>query len=259
MQDARLYDMHCHLDFLADATGVASEAEQLGLAFFCTTVTPEGYERTRELLGDRENVHVGVGLHPWWVADGRADAEAVEKAVRLARAERLVGEIGLDNSPSHVPEGSFELQVRAFEQLARACAEGAAETGPKVLSIHAVRAAGIALDILEETGCLRENHCIFHWFSGTGEELHRAVKAGCYFSINEMMMSTRRGRDYARQIPEERLLVETDYPPEEGAGCGAGEIAGSLERTFELLKAVRGRDVHGAVRDNSRSLLDMEG
>ena len=254
----RLWDMHVHLDFMCDMDHVAREAQSLGLGLFATTVTPAGYVATRKAVGSAPNVRVGVGLHPWWVADGRCDKDEVAQAAELARASRYVGEIGLDLSPNHVPAASQGAQEAAFEALALACAETSSPQSPKVLSIHSVRAAGLALDILGRTGALESCACIFHWFSGTSDELHRAVKADCWFSINEMMLRTRRGREYARQVPAGRLLLETDLPPGEGVPFEAGEIVASLERTIETLAQIRGvaqADVTALTRDNSLTLL----
>ena len=250
-----LYDMHCHLDFMSNATQVARDAAESGLSFFATTVTPRGYKYAAKYLRDEPNVRVGVGLHPWWVADGRCGLDDIEEAESLVFDARFVGEVGLDYSPAHAPESSFARQRCAFEKIARACSEGAEEHGPKLISIHAVRSARAILDTLELTGCIHNCRCIFHWFSGTSDELHRAVKGGCWFSVNEMMLATRRGREYARQIPEDRLLLETDLPPGEDVVFSAGEVSASLERTLTQLNAIRGTDVREVVADNSRSLL----
>ncbi len=80
---------------------------------------------------------------------------------------------------------------------------------------------------------------IFHWFSGSGEELVRARKLGCFFSVNEMMLNTRRGRAYARQIPLECLLLETDAPPGLGKPYSAKALVDQLERTLNALAEIR--------------------
>ncbi len=206
-----LADMHCHLDFSSDMAALARLAQAHGVAAFSNTVTPEGYLAAREALAGFPNVRVGVGLHPWWVADGRCGAEQVERACELARTSQFVGEIGLDFAPRR--EGTFELQTDAFERLVAACCE----TGGKVVSIHAVRSATTVLDILERQGATRKNACILHWFSGNSQELVRARELGCHFSVNPAMLATKRGRAYVRQIPPGRLLLETDLPEAEGA------------------------------------------
>lgn len=249
-EGTRLFDAHCHLDFMSNADEVARDAGAMGLAILATTVDPRGYQRFRPIADACENVRVAVGLHPWWVADGRCGEKDVSLAASIAEAEPLVGEVGIDLSPRHVPKGSRHAQEEALGRICQSCTRrsgrgGARDTQahPTVLSIHSVRAATQALDILEETGCLTTCRPVFHWFSGTGEELTRAVRAGCWFSVNEMMLSTRRGREYARQVPEDRLLTETDLPPEQGEPFSAERIAASLERTLGLLAEIRGDDV----------------
>ena len=254
-----LWDMHVHLDFMQDCAQVAASAAELGLGLFATTVTPAGYQRTAHTLSEAPNVRVGVGLHPWWVADGRCTEEDTHEAAALAADTRYVGEIGLDLSPSHVPDGSLDAQVSALECLAAACTAGSDARVRKVLSLHSVRAAGLTLDVLERTGTLPTCHCIFHWFSGTSDELHRAVKAGCWFSVNEMMLRTRRGREYARQLPESRLLLETDLPPGEDVPFLAQDILASLMRTAEQLAAIRGTttsNIASMTCANSQKLLE---
>ena len=250
-----VWDAHVHLDFMRNAPDVAREAAELGLGLFGVTVTPDGYELAAELLKDEPNVHIGVGLHPWWVADGRCGSVDITRVVEDVRNTRYVGEIGLDASPKHVPEGSLDLQAAAFETVCIACADSSCVGEPKILSLHSVQAADLMLDILERTGCLDRCRCVFHWFTGSGLALNRAVKAGCLFSMNEMMLNTRRGREYARQLPADRLLVETDLPPGQDVMFSAREIADSLNRTLEKLSVIRGADIRSVIRDNSLRLF----
>ena len=250
-----LYDMHCHLGFMSNALEVARDAEALGLALFANTVTPHEYKASLRELAHQPNVHIGVGLHPWWIADGRVTANDVDLAVAQVDASAYVGEVGLDYSPAHADPSSYARQLCVFERIIRACAFEPHPERTRVISIHAVRSASAVLDVLERTDCLSECHCIFHWFSGTSDELHRAVRAGCWFSINEMMLSTRRGREYARQIPDGQLLTETDLPPKEGEPFPVEEIVASLERTLSQLEAIRGKDVREIAAKNAQTLL----
>ncbi len=212
-----LADMHCHLDFSTDMAALARHAQAQGVAAFSNTVTPAGYLAAQATLAGFSNVRVGVGLHPWWVADGRCGADAVEQACELARASQFVGEIGLDFTPRR--EGTFEAQAVAFERVIEACCSQGAG---KVVSIHAVRSATAVLDILERHGATRRNACILHWFSGTSAELARARSLGCHFSVNPAMLAAKRGRAYVRQIPRDRLLLETDLPDEGAPATQAG-------------------------------------
>ena len=230
-----LADMHCHLDFSSDAAALARMAQAHGVAAFSNTVTPEGYLAARDALTGFPNVRTGVGLHPWWVADGCCDAEQVELACRLIQEACFVGEVGLDFAPRR--EGTFETQLDAFERIVDACC---AQNG-KVISIHAVRSATAVLDVLERHHATRSNACILHWFSGSSQELARARELGCHFSVNPNMLTTKRGRAYVRQIPPERLLLETDLPEEGEAAAQAGPAwIAQLKRAAELLGEILG-------------------
>ena len=228
-----LADMHCHLDFSSDMAALARLAQAHSAAAFSNTVTPEGYLAASKALAGFPNVRTGIGLHPWWVADGRCGAEQVELACELARTSQFVGEVGLDFAPRR--EGTFETQLDAFERIVETCCV----QGDKVISIHAVRSATAVLDVLERHGATCDNACILHWFSGSSQELARARKLGCHFSINPAMLTTKRGRAYVRQIPPERLLLETDLPEEgeDAAQAGPAWIA-QLEHAVQMLDEI---------------------
>lgn len=228
--DFALADMHCHLDFSSDMAALARLAQAHGVAAFSNTVTPEGYLAASKELAGFPNLRVGVGLHPWWVADGRCGAEQVELACELARTSQFVGEVGLDFAPRR--EGTFETQLDAFERIIDACST----QGGKVISLHAVRSATAVLDVLERHNATHNNACILHWFSGSSQELARARELGCHFSINPAMLTTKRGRAYVRQIPPNRLLLETDLPDEGADASQAGPAwIAQLERAAQML------------------------
>ena len=232
----RLVDMHCHLDRMANADKVAADAAARGIALFGTTVTPADALTAGERFASAPNVRVGVGLHPWWLADGSCDGRSADRAALMAAQARFVGEVGLDFSERF--HGSFDVQTEAFEFIARACAEN--PVPGRAISLHAVRSAGTALDILERYGLTSSAICIFHWFSGTSDELARARELGCRFSVNERMLASKRGREYARQIPVDHLLLETDAPPELDSPYSAEAIEASLEATLSKLAELRG-------------------
>ena len=201
---------------------------------------------------------MGVGLHPWWVsrAVGSVPAEHAEslstlvfQAVLAVRDERFVGEVGLDFSAAHAE--SRAQQIEAFDAVIRSCAEH--PVAGRVISIHAVRAAGEALDVMQRYGLARQASCVFHWFSGTSDELARARAMGCWFSMGERMLATRRGREYARQIPVERLLIETDAPALLDTAYSAEEWVASLSRTIEQLAQIHGCDQEELARTVTQS------
>ena len=128
----------------------------------------------------------------------------------------------------------------------------------RVISIHSVRAASEALDTLQRFDMPHNSTCIFHWFSGTSDELARARALGCYFSVNARMLATKRGREYARQIPLDKLLLETDAPKELGDPGDAQALAGELTQTLDVLDDIRKERkelLAGSISQTSQELL----
>ena len=222
-----VHDAHCHLDFMSNGEEVARAAQQDGMTIFANTVTPSGFTAAKARFQAYPNVFVGLGMHPWWV-DASFDAGQFE---RLASQTCFIGEVGLDFSERRAQ--NRDEQLDAFGQIAGICAR----QGGKLLSIHAVKSVQTVLDILERAGALDACTCIFHWFSDSSDALTRARNAGCYFSVNPMMLNTRRGREYVRQLPTNRLLCETDAPPGEGVAYEYSALAASLDEVRIALQS----------------------
>lgn len=240
MEGIPLIDTHCHLDFAGNATELAAAYAACGGAL-SGTCDPRDFERVRSKLAPyAPRVRVGLGLHPWWVADGTCGEGEVALFERLAPAAPLISEVGLDFQPRR--ESTRNKQIEAFERVCVASARPPAEFPRRVMSIHSSAAATCTLDVLERTGCLDACTCIFHWFSGSQEELTRAIDVGCLFSVNERMLKTKRGRAYVRAIPKGRLLIETDFPSKPTPMTIPQEVVPRLGRTMSLLAAARGDD-----------------
>ena len=228
------YDMHFHLEAATNRPEVLACAAAAGTGLLCMTVTPENYQRDKDLVQAAPNARIGLGLHRWWAEEGPAGERRLGLFEELLAEADLVGEVGLDYGKAHV--GTAGAQRRVLQRVARACAPGG-----KTLSLHAVHAAKDVLDILDSTGCLESCTCIFHWYSDDNESLTRAVRRGCYFSVGEPMLRTKRGRAYVRAIPANRLLLETDLPAW-NVPFDEAELERSLDRTEEQLATLLGKD-----------------
>lgn len=245
---------------MAHPDAVADEATALGLGLFDCGVNPRDFSAANERACRQPGIIAGIGLHPWWLADGHCGFDEINLLCEVAAQERYIGEVGLDFSARFA--GSEPLQTQALDQLCEALAQHPL-TG-RVISIHAVRSAGTVLDILESHGLLIPNPSspviIFHWFSGTSDELVRARDAGCYFSVNERMLASKRGREYARQIPLDRLLLETDAPAEPNTETSAQSLIRSLTRTSMRIASLKNCDakrIESVVLANAHSVFGL--
>lgn len=234
----RLFDAHCHVSFAGNGRDVARGLQTAGVRCFSNTVTPREYVQAKAFMKGFPNVTVGLGLHPWWLLDGRCDESDILLFEDLAVGQRFVGEIGLDfgRKFKEALSGCRARMVDAFERAVAACMQGSER---RVISIHSVRSAGMVLDVLERTGCVQEHDCILHWFSGTSDELQRAIKLGCWFSVGRSMLLQKKGREYAKAIPADRLLLETDEPSEKVDFFGAEFQISSLTEAYEILLGLK--------------------
>ena len=258
--EPRFFDTHCHLDLMLSPDAAASESAALGLGLFDCGGDPRDFAAAKKRASRYPNIIAGAGLHPWWLADGRCGPAEVNLLCEVADQERYIGEVGLDFSARFA--GSEPLQIQALDRLCDALVQY--PLAGRVISIHAVRSAGTVLDVLESYGLLTPSPnspaIIFHWFSGTSNEFVRARNAGCYFSVNERMLATKRGREYARQIPLDRLLLETDAPAEPQADASARQLITSLKSAslhIAELKNCAEESVESTVLGNSHSIFDF--
>lgn len=252
----RLVDTHCHLDRMTNAGEVADRALELDIAVLCTTVGPDDAQGAQTAFASYPNVRVAAGLHPWWVAGGTEGERQGARVAEMAASWDLVGEVGLDFSGAHA--GTRQAQLSAFEGIVEACAAHPREG--RVLSIHAVRSADIALDILERYDMAGGATCIFHWFSGTSADFDRLRRLGCHISVSERMLASKRGREYARQMPLDRLHLETDAPPRLDEAYPAEELDRSLSRSLDALARIRGaerEELAAHIAQTSSRLLGM--
>jgi len=203
VQATRLVDFHCHLDLYPNHAELVGECDRDEIFTLAVTTTPLAWEVNQRLAAKTKYVRAALGLHPQLVKD-RAD-ELTNWRQLLANA-RYVGEVGLDAGPQFYR--SFDLQKDVFKTILTDCAH----SGGKILTVHSVRAVKVVLDMIEAYLPRSRGAVVLHWFTGTRAEAERAVKLGCYFSINLKMLQSDRHRLMVQALPSERLLTETDGP-----------------------------------------------
>lgn len=229
-------DMHMHMGFVERPQPFARQLADLGVAAFSNTVTVREYERLHVELRDDANVRIGLGLHPWWVGpEGEGDLDDdLARFDALLETTRFVGEVGLDFLPQR--SKARDEQLRCFEHIVKHCAS----MGGKVISMHAVRSEDAVLGILERSSCLKGNVCVLHSFGGSSAQLSRAIDDGILFSVGPRMLAKRRGKEYARVIPLEHLLVETDMPASEREQCAPYDLERELRQVIDEIADLRG-------------------
>lgn len=256
MSNLTYFDAHVHANLMDSPLNLARSSSEAGLGFFTCGVTPHDYLELAPQLS-QNNIRVGLGAHPWYISDGHVTQKDIELLLGLMEQTPYIGEIGLDFSSRYCVDGLQELQVKAFTKICTRAAELSHNGQPRVLSMHTVRSVDAVLDILEQTGAAQACIPIIHWFSGSSNELQRAIKLGCWFSVGEMSLKTKRGREYAKVYPKDRLLTETDLPSSDHTDIDSADIVDSLERALSGLSEARGYSVQSEVMANAAGVFGV--
>lgn len=197
-----------HESFRHDFDAVLDRARKAGVAqMLVTGASREGSEQALVLAHAHPDVlHATAGVHPHHAVDYDADTEALLRALLRDPLVRAVGETGLDYHRNYSPR---EAQRVAFEkQLAIAVDLG------KPLFLHQRDAHADFLALLK-TARNRVPAAVVHCFTDSREALFDYLDLDCHIGITGWICDERRGthlRELVREIPAQRLLLETDSP-----------------------------------------------
>lgn len=227
-------DLHAHVK----TTIPARDLEQLGAVVFVATRSLDEFASTQR-RHDAVTIW-GVGCHPG--VNSAQDAFDAERFASLARSTPFVSEVGLDGR-SKVP---MARQEQTFRAVLRVLSEH-----PRITSIHSSGAPGRVLDALEATPV---RGAVLHWWRGTPAQTARAVRLGCWFSVN--VAGVKHAADVA-SIPLDRILTETDHPSgDRGASepRQPGSVAG-VESALAAIHGVTDSDIRHQVWANFSQLV----
>lgn len=256
MSNLTYFDAHVHANLIDSPLNVARSSNEAELGLFTCGVTPHDYLELAPQLS-QDNIRVGLGAHPWYISDGRVTQKDIELLLELMEQTPYIGEVGLDFSSRYCVDGLQELQVKAFTKICKRAAELSRNGQPRVLSMHTVKSVDAVLDILEQTGAAQACIPIIHWFSGSSDELQKAIKLGCWFSVGELSLKTKRGREYAKVYPKDKLLTETDLPLSDQTNISSADIVDSLKRALCGLSEARGYSVQTEVMTNAAGVFGV--
>ena len=157
-------------------------------------------------------IYATIGIHPHEAK--LANESDFEELEQLARRPRVIawGEIGLDYYYDHSPR---DVQKRVFLQQL-----GLAQAAKLPIVIHCRPSEGSdnawndCLTLLDEQWTPSGIGGVLHCFTGTWEHAKRALDMGFMISFagNITFPKAKQIRDAARQVPLDRMLIETDSP-----------------------------------------------
>ena len=253
-----LVDSHCHLDFPAfadDLDGAVARARAAGVGTMLTIGTKlSAFPGVRAVAAAHEGIYCSVGIHPH-----EAEAEPDVQAAQLLAYKddpKIVafGETGLDYFYEHAPREAQKANFRAHIEAAR--------TAGLPVIVHTRDADEDTEAILTEEMGKGGFTGVLHCFTSGARLARAAVDLGFYISFSGILTfkKTEALQAIARELPLDRLLVETDAPylapiPHRGRtnepafvvhtaaklaalrGIGADEVAAATTANFHRLFA----------------------
>ncbi len=203
-----LVDSHCHINFdplASQLTQILQNARDQGVEYLlCVSVNLEDFPQVLALAQAHPHIFASVGVHP----DHQDCREpTVEELVGLAQDARIVaiGETGLDY---YRLSGDMTWQQERFRRHIRA-----ARTSGKPLIIHTRSASADTLRIMREERA-QDIGGVMHCFTEDWDTARAALDLNFYISFSGIVTfkSAEALRQVALQVPEDRLLIETDSP-----------------------------------------------
>ena len=207
---APLVDSHCHLDFpdfQADLDGVVGRAHAAGIERLVTISTR--VRRQDGLLAIAERfaaVYCSIGTHPHH-AHEELDITTADLVARTKHPKVVaIGEAGLDYHYDTGPRAAQEQGFRAHIAAAR-------ETGLPLV-IHSRDADQDMESILRDETKKGAFPAVLHCFTGGRGLAMAAIELGFYVSFTGILTFKKSDdlRAIAKDLPDDRILVETDSP-----------------------------------------------
>lgn len=205
-----LFDTHTHVNveqFNEDVDEVIKRALDYGVE----RMSVVGFDyptikRALELSDRYECIYPTIGWHPTEAGNYNDEVEAYLKELYTTRDDIVaVGETGLDY---HWMEDPKEVQFEAFRRQIKLAKEVNLP-----ITIHNRESTKDVYHILQEEG-LPEAGCIMHSFGVSTKWLKKFVNLGTMISISGVVTfkNAPEVREIAKEVPLDRLLIETDAP-----------------------------------------------
>ncbi len=252
-----IFDTHSHYDdeqFDSDRDSLlGSMAEKGVIGIVSCGVDIETTKFNLELSKRFDNFYFAAGFHPenleGFELSDLTEIEAFSKDEKCV----AIGEIGLDyhwmSSTKEKQKDFFEAQLELAKRL------------DMPVIVHDREAHGDTLEILKKTAPKGVLHC----FSGSKEMAREIIKLGMYIGLNGVatFKNARKSLEVIKEIPIERLVLETDCPylcpePCRGRRNDSSYIPYIAERIGEVL-GLSAQEVLDITAENAKRLYNING
>lgn len=202
-----LIDAHCHLDvaaFDADRSEVIHAAKAVGVNHFVVAATTRARWPGLLALGERTDVSLCIGLHPYFIAEHQQqDLAALEQQLADNKRFIAIGECGIDGRFKDTLDEQwhyFEAQLKLAKQY------------ELPIVVHCVKANDTVSKRLRQLALPRGG--LIHAFSGSYAQADKFLQLGCTLGLGGSVTFERaqRLRGVVARLPNDSFVLETDSP-----------------------------------------------
>jgi len=254
---ALIFDSHAHYDdeqFDEDREELLKELKENGVgAILNMSSDYESVKRTVELTEKYDFIYGAVGIHPEH-AD-QYNEEVRKELTEILQGEKFkaVGEVGLDYYWDSNPPKEVQISVlRDQYELAKSL-------GMPII-LHDRESHEDILKIAKE---YKDVVSVFHSYSGSVEMAREIIRIGGYIGISGVLTfkNARKLPDVVKEIPLERMLIETDAPymapvPYRGKRNRSDYLVGVADKIAEIRELTRD-EVLEITSENMKRLLSL--
>lgn len=230
-------DSHCHLNYkglVEQQADVLQRARAAGVSAMLNISTREcEWDKVISLAEQEPDVWATVGIHPH-EADAHIGIDSAKLIAKAAHPRVVgIGETGLDYYYEHSDRQQQQASFREHINASR-------KTGLPLI-VHTRDAEDDTAEILADEMGKGTFPAVIHCFTASAEFGRKALDLGLYISISGIVTfkNAKDLQDVARQIPADRLLIETDSPflapvPHRGKSCEPAFVASTAHFLAEL-------------------------
>jgi TatD DNase family protein len=206
-------DSHCHLNHRklagtpAEIVARANAAGVEGMLTICCRIREE-FDDILNIAKSYDNVWCTVGTHPHDAGKPGEMAITQEELVAMTKHPKVIG-IGESGLDYFYKNSSPEDQAASFRKHIRACIE----TGLPLV-VHARDADDDVIRIIREEGQGTALKGVMHCFSSSPKMGFEALDLGFFISFSGIVTFGKSNelRTFAKSVPQNRILIETDAP-----------------------------------------------
>ncbi|MEM4598760.1 MAG: TatD family hydrolase [Candidatus Diapherotrites archaeon] len=243
-----LADIHCHLDEFQNPEEQIRKAKKTGVFLILSnSVDLKSMQKNLAISKKFDIVRCALGIHPNEINKmAQKDIDSafafVEENIASCSA---IGETGLDFK--YADEQQKSKQVLALKRHIEI-----ANSADMAILVHSRMAREECLEMLEKNDAKK---VVLHWFVSGEKLLEKALSLGYYISIGPSVLFEKHVQEFAKLVPPQNMLFETDAPVEYNGKRAEPAWVKEVSKKVAEIKSIEHEKLCNTVEKNLKALF----